>query len=98
MPCAVGRGGDPRDAVRRWRALSAGITRWARPRRDRAAPAGVPDHAGGPGAESGCRASGPDSETPRERARRVAVRDVRAIPSIVTRATHPVRDRVYYSL
>ena len=32
MPCAVGRGGDPRDAVRRWRALSAGITRWARPR------------------------------------------------------------------
>ena len=27
MPCAVGRGGDPRDAVRRWRALSAGITR-----------------------------------------------------------------------
>ena len=39
MPCAVGRGGDPRDAVRRWRGLSAGITRWARPRRegDRAA-------------------------------------------------------------
>ena len=33
MPCAVGRGGDPRDAVRRWRALSAGITPvWARPR------------------------------------------------------------------
>ena len=31
-------------------------------------------HAGGSGAESGCRASGPDSETPRERARRVAVR------------------------
>ena len=44
--------------------------------RGRGGPCGgaVPDHAGGSGAESGCRASGPDSETPRERARRVAVR------------------------
>ena len=94
MPCAVGRGGDPRDAVRRWRALSAGITRRVgEAEGDRARCGGaVPDHAGGSGAESGCRASGPDSETPRERARRVAVRRPRDTFDR-SRATHPVRDR-----
>ena len=52
--------------------------------RGRGGPCGgaVPDHAGGSGAESGCRASGPDSETPRERARRVAVRRPRDTMSI----------------
>ena len=74
MPCAVGRGGDPRDAVRRWRALSAGITRRVGEAEGDRAAGRFPIMRAGRAPRSGCRASGPDSETPRERARRVAVR------------------------
>ena len=100
MPCAVGRGGDPRDAVRRWRALSAGITRRVGEAEGDRGPCGgaVPDHAGGSGAESGCRASGPDSETPRERARRVAVRRPRDTFDRYACDTSGQGSGVYYSL
>ena len=95
MPCAVGRGGDPRDAVRRWRALSAGITRRVgEAEGDRAAGRFPIMRAGRAPSPVVVRAV----RTPRRRARGRGVWpcDVRAIHSIV-RVRHirdPVRDRV----
>ena len=87
MPCAVGRGGDPRDAVRRWRALSAGITRRVgEAEGDRAAGRFPIMRAGRAPSPVVVRAV----RTPRRRARGRGVWpcDVRAIHSIVTRARH----------
>ena len=101
MPCAVGRGGDPRDAVRRWRALSAGITRRVgEAEGDRAAGRFPIMRAGRAPSPVVVRAV----RTPRRRARGRGVWpcDVRAIHSIVrvrdTSARSGQADRVYYSL